>query len=70
MTSSLPFPIDIDSLLDRLKSLSVHEEDEDLKMLEDMLKSNDFKKAKHVCMINLMPTRHNDENTRKIILGR
>lgn len=39
---------DIDSLLDTLKSLSVQEEDEDLKMLEDMLKSNSFQEAKHV----------------------
>lgn len=40
--------VDIDSLLTTLKSLSSHEEDEDLKILEDMLKSNTFKKAKHV----------------------
>lgn len=39
---------DIDSLLDTLKSLSNNEEDEDLKILEDMLKSTTFKKAKHV----------------------
>ena len=44
------FPsVDIDSLLDTLKSLSSREEEkEDLKMLEEMLKSNTFKKAKHV----------------------
>ncbi len=40
--------IDIDSLLDTLKSMSGQEEDEDLKMLEDMLKSNSFQEAKHV----------------------
>ena len=39
---------DIDSLLTTLKSLSNNEEDEDLKILEDMLKSTTFKKAKHV----------------------
>lgn len=31
-----------------LKSLSHQEEGEDLKMLEDMLKSDTFKQAKHV----------------------
>ena len=39
---------DIDSLLDTLKSLSSNEEDEELRMLEEMLKSNTFKKAKQV----------------------
>ena len=40
--------VDIDSLLDTLKSFSSHEENEDLKILEEMLKSNVFKMAKHV----------------------
>lgn len=40
--------LDIDSLLVTLKSLSSNEEDEDLRILEEMLKSNNFKKAKHV----------------------
>ena len=31
-----------------LKSLSHHEEDEELKVLENVLKSSTFKKAKHV----------------------
>ncbi len=43
-------PADIDSLLHTLKSLSSHEDDEDLRILEDMLKSNTFKKAKQVSM--------------------
>lgn len=41
-------PTDINSLLDTLKSLSSNEEEEDLRMLEEMLKSNTFKKAKQV----------------------
>lgn len=45
---SLCLSADIDSLLSTLKSLTSNEEDEDLKILEEMLKSNTFKKAKHV----------------------
>ena len=44
---------DIDSLLDTLKSLSYNEDVEDLKILEDMLKSNTFKKAKQVGGVKL-----------------
>lgn len=40
---------EIDSLLQTLRSLSVHDEVEDLNILEGMIKSNTFKKAKHVC---------------------
>ena len=40
--------LEIESLLDTLKSLSRQDEDDDLRMLEDMLKSNTFKQAKRV----------------------
>ena len=46
-----PFTLftEIDSLLETLKSLSAHDEEvEELNILEGMLKSNTFKKAKQV----------------------
>jgi len=58
MSSATVIPADIDSLLDTLKSLSCQEEDEeDLKMLEDMLKSNSFQEAKHVSGLGAMGVR-------------
>lgn len=45
---------EIDSLLQTLRSLSAHDEVEDLNLLEGMIKSNTFKKAKHVCVFLLL----------------
>ena len=42
---------EIDSLLQTLRSLSAHDEVEDLNILEGMIKSNTFRKAKHVCAL-------------------
>lgn len=45
---------EIDSLLETLRSLSARDEEvEELNILEGMLKSNTFKKAKHVRTITL-----------------
>lgn len=45
---------EIDSLLETLRSLSARDEEvEELNILEGMLKSNTFKKAKHVRTIIL-----------------
>lgn len=45
---------EIDSLLQTLRSLSAHDEVEDLNILEGMIKSNTFKKAKRVCTCTCM----------------
>ena len=50
--------IEIDSLLQMLRSLSAHDEEvEELNALEGMLKSNTFKKAKQVNVVSSLEER-------------